>query len=159
MTRIFHFRKRRKILDRPISSRWIFSLRRLLTSLHRSFEFYETLHPIGSKLKGYLSATKATATGYVEANIYEALDPITVGQKNTMNLKRGPANCTTETFTRVQREHENPLFLVRLRRVQRERTRGLNEASIIIGHARSDEEREPLLSCPFDCDHGTITGW
>lgn len=110
-------------------------------------------------LKGYLSATKATATGYVEANIYEALDPITVGQKNTMNLKRGPANCTTETFTRVQREHENPLFLVRLRRVQRERTRGLNEASIIIGHARSDEEREPLLSCPFDCDHGTITGW
>lgn len=52
-------------------------------------------------------------------------------------------------------EHENPLFLVRLRRLQREKTRetgrggggrregGSNEASIIIGHVRSDEPFPP----------------
>lgn len=87
---------------------------------------------------------------YVGANIYEALDPITEGQKNTMNLKRGPANCTTETFKRA-RDTKIPSFpfvFARYKEREREREGGeLNEASIIIGHARRGTKRgTPLVS-------------
>lgn len=86
-----------------ISSRRIFPPRRSTRS-SRSPEFHEALRPIGSKPKGYLSATKPVCRGKYLRSAW----PNYAGQKNTMNLKRGPANCTTQTFTRVQRNTKIP---------------------------------------------------
>lgn len=144
-----------------ISSRRIFPPRRSTRS-SRSPEFYETLRPIGSKPKGYLSATKPVCRGKYLRSAW----PNYAGQKNTMNLKRGPANCTTQTFTRVQRNTKIPSSsFVFAGYKERKRGRrggggrgegGSNEASIIIGHVRSDEPFPPPLWLRSQDDHGVI---